>query len=201
MYRRCAKRLFDVLISLCSLPFLLPIFLLVALHIKMESRGPVFFRQTRCGRGEGTFTLLKFRSMKVDYAAEGKGFEPGSTRRITGVGTILRKTKMDEIPQIINVIKGDMSLVGPRPEVPAYIHLFPERWAVVRSVRPGITDPASVVFRNEEQLLANAVDPSVEYETKILPEKLDLYEKYVKEITFLGDMRIMVSTVYAVFFK
>ena len=201
MYRRILKRWIDIAVSSLSLPLLSPFFLFVAGLIKLESKGPVLFRQTRCGQGASTFTLLKFRSMRVDQNAERKGFEPGSNRRITVVGGFLRKTKFDELPQLFNVLKGDMSLVGPRPEVPRYMNCYPERWRKVRSIRPGITDPASVIFRNEEELLAKAENPAAEYENNILPQKLDLYERYVSNITFVGDMRIIFSTIFAVFIK
>jgi lipopolysaccharide/colanic/teichoic acid biosynthesis glycosyltransferase len=130
--------------------------------------------------------------------SDGKDFEPGSGMRVTRVGAIIRKTKVDELPQLINVIKGDMSLVGPRPEVRKYIEMFPERWSKILSIRPGITDPASVEFRNEEEILAAAEDPEREYVEKVLPRKLELYEKYVNDITFLGDLKVIVATFAAI---
>jgi lipopolysaccharide/colanic/teichoic acid biosynthesis glycosyltransferase len=144
------------------------------------------------------FTLLKFRSMAVDRDAERRGFEPGSGMRVTALGRILRKTKLDELPQLINVLRGEMSFVGPRPEVRRYIELYPERWARVLSVRPGITDPASIEYRNEEELLAAAADPEREYRGVILPRKLDLYEAYVGSVSLAGDLKIILRTALAV---
>jgi lipopolysaccharide/colanic/teichoic acid biosynthesis glycosyltransferase len=129
---------------------------------------------------------------------DGKDFEPGSGMRVTRVGHLIRKTKIDELPQLINVIKGEMSLVGPRPEVRKYIEMFPERWNTILSIRPGVTDPASVEFRNEEEILAAVEDPEREYVENVLPRKLDLYEKYVENITILGDVKVIAATFAAV---
>jgi lipopolysaccharide/colanic/teichoic acid biosynthesis glycosyltransferase len=137
--------------------------------------------------------------MAIDPDAEKKGFEPGSATRITLVGRLLRKTKIDELPQLLNVIRGEMSIVGPRPEVKCYIELYPERWSKILEVSPGITDPASVIFRNEEEILKRAEDPEEKYRLEILPGKLKLYEKYVDDITFRKDFGIIIDTIKALF--
>jgi lipopolysaccharide/colanic/teichoic acid biosynthesis glycosyltransferase len=136
--------------------------------------------------------------MTVKCETGGKDFEPGSASRITGIGKHLRKSKMDELPQLINVFKGEMSLVGPRPEVEQYIRLYQERWDKILSVRPGITDPASIRFRNEEELLAKAANPEDEYRRVILPRKLEIYEEYVNNISFINDVKILLGTIFVV---
>jgi lipopolysaccharide/colanic/teichoic acid biosynthesis glycosyltransferase len=199
MYKILFKRLFDIIVSALLLVLFLPLLLIFAAGVKITSPGPVFFRQNRGGRGGKYFRILKFRSMTQKKESDGKDFDPGSNLRVTGFGRFLRKTKMDELPQLINVLKGEMSMVGPRPEVKAYIDLYPERWAKVLSVRPGITDPASIAFRNEENLLAKSNDPELEYRNVILPRKLDIYEGYVDSISLLKDIRVLFTTFFVVF--
>jgi lipopolysaccharide/colanic/teichoic acid biosynthesis glycosyltransferase len=201
LYRCCGKRMLDVAASALLLVPLAPLLLLVAVCVRLGSAGPILFRQQRGGRGGRLFTMLKFRTMAVDLHAERKGFEPGSGRRVTRLGGILRKTKIDELPQLVNVLRGDMSLVGPRPEVPTYLALYPERWTRVLAVRPGVTDPASIRYRNEEELLAAATDPEREYREVILPRKLDLYEEYARAITLWGDVKILAATIFVVLAK
>lgn len=198
MYRKYIKRPLDFIVALISLVLLLPLFILLALLIKLESAGPVFFTQKRGGKNGRYFTLFKFRSMKVDSDAEKAGFEPGTSSRITTIGTFLRKTKVDEFPQLINVLKGDMAIVGPRPEVKKYIDAHPHRWEKILLERPGITDPASIKFRNEEEILADATDPEREYIEKIMPEKMAAYEEYVENISLFGDIKIILQTIFAV---
>lgn len=199
MYKSFIKRIFDFILAIFLLLILLPFMLFCALLVKLTSAGPVFFCQDRGGRGGKYFKILKFRSMTVKKESDGKDFDPGSDARVTGIGKLLRKSKMDELPQLINVLKGDMSLVGPRPEVRVYIELYPERWEKVLSIRPGITDPASISFRNEEELLAEAANPEEEYRNVILPRKLDIYEEYVANISFFKDLKILLATVLVVF--
>ena len=201
MYKKYFKRLLDLILSIGALLVFSPLLLILALLIKASSAGPVFFRQERAGKNGRYFRIFKFRSMAVDPDAEKKGFEPGSKMRVTSIGRILRKTKLDELPQLINVIKGEMSIVGPRPEVRKYVELYPERWAIVLSIAPGITDPGSIEFRNEEDILAAAPDPEKEYIEKLLPSKLELYEKYIRTISFASDIRIIARTAAAVIFK
>jgi len=137
--------------------------------------------------------------MTVQPGAEKGSFEVGSTQRVTAVGRFLRKTKLDELPQLWNVLIGDMSLVGPRPEVRKWVEAYPERWAFVHTVRPGITDPASIKFRNEEKLLARSPDPERTYRDEILPQKLALYEEYVRTRSFCGDIKLIFATIVALF--
>lgn len=201
MYRNFLKRFIDAISAFTLLAGLSPVFLAIAAAVKLTSRGPVFFKQERGGKNGNYFQIFKFRSMAVDPDAEKKGFEPGTTKRVTGVGRFLRKTKLDELPQLINVLKGEMSLVGPRPEVKRYIDVYPERWKKTLSVTPGITDPASIRFRNEEEILAEADDPEKEYCENIMPQKLDIYEKYTENISFANDTKIIFKTFFAVFLK
>ncbi|MDD8029504.1 MAG: sugar transferase, partial [Acidobacteriota bacterium] len=160
---------------------------------------PVLFRQTRIGRAGRPFSLFKFRTMIPASEGEGGGFEPGDSRRVTSFGRFLRKTKIDEWPQLFNVLKGDMSMVGPRPEVSKWVAAYPRRWAVVHRVKPGITDPASIIYRNEEELLAAAADPEAVYRNEILPRKLDLYERYAEGPPRFGrDLGLIFKTIAAV---
>ena len=178
------KRLIDIALAGTSLALLSPALMAVALAIRILDGPGVLFWQTRVGCGGADFRLAKFRSMIASRDAERGTFEPGSSVRITRVGAVLRATKLDELPQLWNVLVGDMSLVGPRPEVRRWVEAYPERWARVLTVRPGITDPASIEFRNEESILAGSADPEVTYRDVVLPRKLDLYERYVAERSF-----------------
>ena len=196
--RNNVKRLVDILLSLVGLFILAPLFFLVALAVLTTDGKPVLFKQQRVGRQGKDFFLYKFRSMRVLKAAELGSFDAGSDRRVTKIGRLLRRTKLDELPQLWNVLKGDMSLVGPRPEVRKWVEVYPERWQNVLTIRPGITDPASIKFRNEEELLAAAEDPEQTYRNVILPQKLSMYEQYVKHASFLGDMGIILKTILAV---
>jgi lipopolysaccharide/colanic/teichoic acid biosynthesis glycosyltransferase len=201
MYKGCFKNIIDFMLALVLTICFLPLMLFIAVLIKISSQGPVLFRQERGGHNGKYFMMMKFRSMAVDPEAEKKGFEPGSGMRVTGIGRILRKTKLDELPQLFNVLRGEMSLVGPRPEVRVYIELYPERWENVHQVKPGITDPASVKFRNEEELLVEADDPEKEYRESILPHKLDIYEDYVRTISLISDAKIILATIFVVLLK
>lgn len=200
-----AKRLFDLLVSGLGLLLLAPLLLLMALAIKLDSPGPMFFRQTRVGRHGVEFRIHKFRTMvhrrgAGDAGAQGSApqLTVGSDPRITRVGALLRRTKLDELAQLIDVLRGRMSLVGPRPEVPRYVATYPQGLRdKVLSVRPGITDPASLAFRDEATLLARAADPEREYVEVVLPAKLRLSARYVDEATLVGDLRLIVSTLRA----
>lgn len=195
------KRTFDILSSLFGLLLLWPFLLLVAIAILLTDGRPVFFKQLRVGRNGKGFSLFKFRSMRVLKTAESGRFDAGSSSRVTPVGRLLRKTKLDELPQLWNVLRGDMSIVGPRPEVRKWVDAYPERWKNVHTVRPGITDPASIKFRNEEELLAQADDPEAMYRDVILPQKLDLYETYVESHSLWGDIGIIFKTIWTVLRK
>jgi lipopolysaccharide/colanic/teichoic acid biosynthesis glycosyltransferase len=195
-----AKRAFDIVVAWLGLILLLPVLLGIALVIQLDSPGPVFFRQERIGRGGRPFRIHKFRTMEVDADRQGPPITVGADVRVTASGQWLRRHKLDELPQLIDVLVGDMSLVGPRPEVPRYVACYPPgvREAVL-SVRPGITDLASIEFRQEADLLAIADDPERAYIEKILPIKTAYYERYVRERTFFGDVAIIVKTIRAVF--
>jgi lipopolysaccharide/colanic/teichoic acid biosynthesis glycosyltransferase len=190
------KRLFDVIASGLGLLILAPVLLVLALIIKLESPGPVFFRQERVGRFGKLFRIHKFRTMVTDAERKGLQITVGSDARVTRVGVPLRKYKLDELPQLVDVFVGHMSLVGPRPEVPRYVACYPEEAReIVLSVRPGITDWASIEFKDENEILGKAKDPHQAYIDEVLPIKLGYYVKYVREQSFLGDLRVIFVTI------
>ena len=191
------KRVLDVLVSAAILCLISPIIAVVALAVLVESGRPILFSQIRVGRNLRKFRILKFRTMRIEN--NGPSVTIAGDRRITRVGAILRRTKLDELPQFWNVIRGDMSIVGPRPEVPEYVDLFRARFARILAVRPGITDIASIHYRDEERLLANCENPLMEYRERVLPAKLDLAEKYIRERSIAGDFRIIVQSARAAF--
>jgi lipopolysaccharide/colanic/teichoic acid biosynthesis glycosyltransferase len=192
------KPTFDLIVSVILLLLLLPILALIGLLVIVSSGWPVFFRQVRVGQWGHDFRIVKFRTMRVRCEAELGSFNPGNTVEVTRIGRILRKTKLDELPQLWNVVKGEMSLVGPRPEVRRWVNAYPERWAIVLCVRPGITDPGSLEFRHEEETLAASPFPEQSYCNEILPRKLDLYENYVMHRSFRGDVMTLLKTVWIV---
>jgi lipopolysaccharide/colanic/teichoic acid biosynthesis glycosyltransferase len=196
--RQAMKRAFDVVAAATGLVVLMPVLSAIALAVRLTSPGPALFRQARVGFGGRDFMLYKFRTMTMKAGTEAGSFDVGDSSRVTGLGRWLRATKLDELPQIWNVVRGDMSLVGPRPEVRKWVEAAPARWAVVHSVRPGLTDPASIVFRDEERLLTAADDPERTYRERVLPRKLDLYEEYVRTRSFWKDLVILGRTVVAV---
>lgn len=194
------KRVFDVTCALLGVLILSPLLIIVAILVKLDSPGPAIYRQIRVGKDERPFELFKFRSMYVDADQRGRNITTAGDPRVTSFGTFLRKSKIDELPQLINVIRGDMSLVGPRPEVPEYVEKYPpEAKQKIFSVRPGITDNASILFRNEGDLLSSAKDPTKFYVTEILPKKISVYEEYADTHTFSGDIGIIFRTISAVF--
>jgi len=194
-----AKRMFDAIASALGLLLLAPVLLAVAIAVRLDSPGPVFFRQERVGRGGRTFRIHKFRTMHVDAPSQGPPITVGVDPRITRVGHVLRDHRLDELPQLIDVLWGDMSLVGPRPEVPRYVeHYPPEMRAKVLSVRPGITDPASLEHLDEATLLASASDPEREYVQVILPRKLALQADYAARATLASDLKVIARTLRAV---
>ncbi|WP_343636187.1 sugar transferase [Roseateles sp.] len=194
-----AKRLFDIVCAAVGLLLLSPLLLAVAAWIKLDSAGPVMFRQERVGRFGRTFRIHKFRTMRVDAPRLGPQITIGEDARITRSGRWLRATKVDELPQLWDVLRGAMSLVGPRPEVPRYVAMYPaELREVVLSVRPGITDPASLSFRNESELLAKAADPEREYVEVVMPMKLRLAADYVRNASLGGDIRLILATLGAI---
>ncbi len=193
-----AKRLFDFFAASVGLLALSPILTLVALAVKLNSPGPALYRSTRVGKAGKPFHMLKFRTMVLDADRLGPGITPGGDRRITPVGRFLRRTKLDELPQLINVVKGDMSLVGPRPEDPRYVALYTSEQRQVLEVRPGITSAASLAYRQEERML---VGPDWErvYCAEVLPAKLEADLAYLSRRTFLSDFWLIVQTILALF--
>jgi lipopolysaccharide/colanic/teichoic acid biosynthesis glycosyltransferase len=191
------KRAFDLVVAGVLLVVCSPVLLLIALVVRLDSPGQVLFRQERVGRGGSQFRIHKFRTMVV--GGPGLPVTAVGDPRVTRIGHTLRSTKLDELPQLIDVLAGDMSLVGPRPEVPHYVALWsPQEQDVVLSVRPGITDPASLAFRRESEELGATDSPGDHYVDVILPRKLQMYIEYVETRTLLGDARILVRTVAAV---
>lgn len=188
------KRLFDILASGCGLLVLSPIFIIVAIWIKLDSPGPVFYRQTRVGRYNKDFRIFKFRSMRVGSDKGSLVTIGGRDPRVTRSGYFIRKFKIDELPQLINVFAGDMSLVGPRPEVRHYVNYWTPDQMRVLDVRPGITDPASIRFRNENELLEKAQDPERYYIDVIMQEKIKLYLEYVEKSSFWYDIKLIFQT-------
>ncbi|OGA82593.1 MAG: sugar transferase [Burkholderiales bacterium RIFCSPHIGHO2_01_FULL_63_240] len=193
------KRLFDLLLSCIGLLLLAPLLLLIALLIKLDSPGPVMFRQERVGRFGKPFRIHKFRTMRHEPAGQGLQITVGADRRITRVGGFLRASKLDELPQLLDVWLGDMSLVGPRPEVPRYVAHYPaELREKVLSVRPGITDIASIEYRDESAVLARAADPEHAYVHEVLPHKLALAARYVERSSLWLDVWLIWRTVVAI---
>lgn len=190
-----AKRLFDLVCAALGLLLLSPLLLAVMVWIKLDSPGPVLFRQQRIGRFGVPFRIHKFRTMIHAEAPQGPLITVGEDARITGAGRWLRRSKLDELPQLIDVLKGDMSLVGPRPEVPRYVALYPDSMRDrVLAVRPGITDPASLAFRGESAQLAAAADPEREYVEIIMPTKLALAADYADHANLLTDLGLVLRT-------
>jgi lipopolysaccharide/colanic/teichoic acid biosynthesis glycosyltransferase len=189
------KRCFDFAAALTGLVLLSPVYLLIALAVRCTSRGPTFFLQERVGRGFRRFKIYKFRTMVIDAPKLGLQITAGEDPRITRVGRFLRKWKLDELPQLMNVLKGEMSLVGPRPEVPRYVEMFREDYACVLSVRPGITDPASLKYRDEAAILAQSSNPEETYVREILPEKITLAKQYVAQASLRGDIALIWKTI------
>jgi lipopolysaccharide/colanic/teichoic acid biosynthesis glycosyltransferase len=194
-----AKRAFDVVGSAVAICLTAPLMGLAAALVKASSPGPILFRQQRVGRHGVPFEMWKFRSMRADAASVGPQVTADRDPRITPVGRVLRKTKLDELPELFNVLKGDLSLVGPRPEVARYVALYPPAdRELLQSVRPGITDPATVRFRNEEEVLARCPDPERAYREEVLPEKLRMYREYLERASFVSDFNVLADTLRVV---
>lgn len=194
-----AKRAFDILVSFIALLILLPLLFLLALGVALGSPGGAFFRQTRVGKGGRPFQLLKFRSMRPGSEAQGQITVGGRDPRITGIGQFLRKSKLDELPQLWNVLIGDMSIVGPRPEVPKYVALYTPEQRKVLSVRPGITGLASIAYINENEVLGRSADPERTYIEEVMPAKLALDLEYVGRAGVLTDLGIIGRTIARLF--
>jgi lipopolysaccharide/colanic/teichoic acid biosynthesis glycosyltransferase len=193
------KRVFDIVFSFIGLFLLQPLFGVTAIMIKVDSTGPIFFRQGRVGKNFRRFVIYKFRTMVVDAEKKGLRITSGGDHRVTRAGRILRKFKIDELPQLFNVLKGDMSFVGPRPEVEEYVKLYKEDYREILKRRPGITDVSSIIFREEEAVLKNQVDPEGYYKTVLLPEKIRLSKEYIENSSFLYDLKLILNTLHKIF--
>lgn len=188
------KRLFDIVASCIWLVVLSPLLLAVAIWIKLDSKGPVFYRQVRVGRYNKDFRIFKFRSMRMGSDKGSLVTIGGRDPRVTRSGYFIRKYKLDELPQLLNVLLGDMSLVGPRPEVRHYVNYWTPEQMHVLDVRPGLTDPASIKFRNENDLLEQVEDPEAYYINVIMQEKIKLYLEYVEQASFGYDLKLLLKT-------
>ncbi len=194
------KRLFDILASLFAMIVFFPFMIVIAIIIKCESSGPVFFSQMRVGRGGIPFRLYKFRSMTTAKSAQRMTLTVKGDMRITRVGWVLRKFKLDEIPQLVNVLIGNMSIVGPRPEVPEYMALYSHaQQEIILSVRPGLTDFAAIALRDEEEILASYPDPELAYRNILMPQKFEYYRQYVEERSLLLDLKLILRTLLVIF--
>lgn len=189
------KRLFDIVFSSFGLLVLSPVFVLCAILVKLTSKGPVFFRQERLGRHGHPFQILKFRSMVPDAPKLGGELTCGQDNRITPIGAFLRKAKLDEFPQLINVLKGEMSFVGPRPQVRRYVEKYPKDYSELLQVRPGITDIASLKYRHEAEILGQFPDPEQAYVDVILPDKIALGKEYIRKSSLAFDIKLIIMTV------
>ncbi len=194
MYKHFGKRIFDVVAVLLGGVFLLPFIIPIAIWIKLSSKGPLFYVQERVGQDFKLFKLFKFRSMVIDADKNGPSVTSGDDPRITKVGHFIRKTKIDELPQLLNVLLGDMSLVGPRPEVMKFVEKKKEEYKKVLSIKPGITDNAAIEFRDEETMMEAFKDKEKGYIETILPEKIKLYYVYIEQISFANDIKLILKT-------
>jgi len=201
IYINGGKRFLDVLVASLLIVVFSPIFILIAMLIRISSPGPVFYVQRRVGQGLFEFNFYKFRTMVVGADKVGPGVTSRTDSRITKIGAFLRLSKLDELPQLLNVLKGDMSLIGPRPELPKYIEYFSEQYRQILRVRPGITDFATIEFRDEEDILAQYDDVEAAYLKVVLPQKLKLYEKYINGMSFKSDLEISLRTLYKIFIR
>ena len=192
------KRLFDLALTIPGLFLLSPLFLLIALWVRLDSPGPVMFRQVRVGRHGREFRIIKFRTMQADAERVGPQVSGGDDPRITRCGRFLRRHKLDELPQLLNVLTGEMSLVGPRPEVPKYVAAYADAFREILEVRPGITDHAAIEFSNEGELLRGVADPEKKYLEEILPAKIELYRAYLKGGGIIADISLIARTLWKI---
>ncbi|MBB6713539.1 sugar transferase [Clostridium gasigenes] len=195
LINRVIKRAFDIIASFIGIVILSPILLGVSIAIKIDSKESIFFKQVRVGKNEKRFNILKFRTMIVNAENLGKQITIGKDKRITKVGALLRKFKIDELPQLINVFKGDMSLVGPRPEVPKYVDMYNEEQKKVLKVRPGITDIASLRYKDENDILGKVKNPEEYYINTIMPDKLKLNLEYIEKNNIIFDLFLIIKTI------
>ena len=192
------KRLFDIFFSLLGLIILAPLLLVVSILIKLDSPGTVFFRQERVGKNFKPFSIYKFRSMTADAPKSGPAITVGGDMRVTRTGRFIRKYKLDELPQLINVLKGDVSVVGPRPEVPKFVDIFRSDYKEILTIKPGITDYASIQYRDEESVLARYNNPEEGYIKEVLPAKIRLAKQYIREKSISVDIAIILKTLYTI---
>ena len=192
------KRFFDIFFSSIGILILLPLFAAVAIFVKLDSKGSVFFRQERIGRNFNPFRIYKFRTMTVDAEKKGPLITIDGDIRVTKIGRFLRKYKIDELPQLINVLKGEMGFVGPRPEVQRYVELYKRDYKYLLTIRPGITDPASIRYSKEEGVLSLSKNWEEDYIKRILPEKIKLSSHYVDNHNFLTDLRLIFKTIFKI---
>jgi len=195
------KRLFDIIFSLIVLLTFLPVFIVVAVLIGVDSKGGVFFKQIRVGKNNVDFFLYKFRTMSVGSDKKGEITIGNNDSRITKVGSVLRKYKLDEFPQLLNILNGEMSIVGPRPEVRKYVELYTKEQLNVLSVKPGLTDYASLEYINESEILGNSEDPNQTYINEIMPIKLKLNLRYISKISFITDLSLIFKTIIRILAK
>lgn len=198
LYRLYIKRIFDILAAGVGFVILAPLIAVIALIIRVCDGSPVFFLQKRVGQHFKPFKLIKFRTMVVGASAQGAAVTKGEDRRITKVGKFLRYYKLDELPQLFNVLKGDMSLVGPRPEMERYVDAFHEDYRLILSIKPGITDYATLEYRDEETILNKYDDVERGYLQEVLPAKIALYKRYIQEMSFLTDIKIILKTLWRI---
>lgn len=187
------KRLFDLVLAISGIIFLLPFFIIISILIKLDSEGDIIFKQIRVTKNGKEFKIFKFRTMKMDTEKQGQ-ITVGADNRITIIGKLLRKTKLDELPQLFNIVLGDMSFVGPRPEVPKYVNMYTEKQREILKVRAGITDYASIYFSNESEILGKQKEPERFYIEKIMPYKIELNKKYIQEAGLTTDIKIIFLT-------
>jgi len=200
-YLKYGKRIFDFFSSLMGIFLFLPFYFIIGILIKIEDKGPILYKSRRIGQNFKPFYLLKFRSMIVNADKIGPLITKDKDPRITKIGKFLRKTKLDEFPQLFNVLKGEMSIVGPRPEVEKYISYFKKDYEKILSIKPGITDYAAIEFRNEEEILNKFKNTEESYIREILPKKINLYKKYLNEVGFITDLNIIFKTIWKVLRK
>ena len=200
-YKSGGKRILDLCASAIGLVLLLPVFLVIVVVSKLSSAGPVFYRQERIGKAVRSFKIVKFRTMYVDADRDGPSITVGGDPRITALGRLMRALKLDELPQLWNVLKGEMSLVGPRPEIPLYVKSYTEEQKKVLTVRPGITDPSSIAYLYEEELLGKQANPETYYQEVVLPHKLALNIEYVRKISLKNDLYLLSKTLFYLFFS
>lgn len=193
-----AKRLLDLFAACLGLFLLSPFFLFISILIKLDSTGSIFFRQTRVGKNFKPFRIFKFRTMVTDAEKRGALVSRGDDPRVTRVGQLLRRYKIDELPQLINVVAGEMSLVGPRPEVPSYVEAFRKDYEEILTVKPGITDFASLEYKDENDLLKGLSDPEKTYLGEILPAKIEYYRKYLRQQSMMTDFKLIFKTLWSI---